>query len=316
MKISALRLILCAVVAITLAVNAGAQAQAPKLPAKAGQVKAAGVTGDVVKVALDGSKTPLKNGDVLTETDTVVTTGKASSVVLVFMNASTVKLGGDTSLSIEEFKMDDLDKDLDMAAYKNRATDAEPSVSTTSLKLAYGEMVGDVKHLNRDKGSTYNIKTPVGAAGIRGTIYRIVYTPDSSGKAFFQVTTAEGLVVMTGLTKEDVKIEAGKEVVVTVDVPAPTTTPSTTPPVTTTLEVKDSTPENKAAIETATTTITTVIQATTFTPTTPTTPTPTTPTTPTTDETKKDDTPAKQPTPTTPPAPVQTNPNLTPGAGG
>ena len=147
--------------------------------------------------------------------------------------------------------MDDPDAAVDMASYKNRATDTEPGVSTTSLKLAYGEMVGDVKHLNRDRGSSYNIQTPVGAAGIRGTIYRIVYTPASDGKAFFQVVTTEGLVVMKGLIDAEVPIAAGKQVEVTVDVP---TTPAAagTPATTSTVTVVGATDENKKVVDAAT----------------------------------------------------------------
>ena len=266
MNFFTLRIILCAVVATTLSFSASAQTPAGG-PFKAGQIKAAAVQGQVSKLAKDGTATALHNGDSLTESDVVIT-GKSSSVVLVFMNASTVKLGGETRLAIEEFKMDDLDKDLAMAAYQNRATDAEPSISKTSLALAYGEMVGDVKHLNRDKGSSYNIKTPVGAAGIRGTIYRIVYRPDSSGKAFFQVTTADGLVVMQGLTAQDISIPVGQEVIVTIDVPTGSTTPpgGTPPPATTSLIiVTETTPETKAIIVTATNTIAAAVQATTFT---------------------------------------------------
>jgi hypothetical protein len=206
MKISALRFILCAVVAMVLSLNVSAQTQA-------GQIKAARVEGEVSKVTKDGSSIKIKNGDALTESD-IVTTGKGSSVVLIFMNGSTVKLGADSRLAIDEFKMDPLAASVKVSDLK-----AEPTVSKTSLNLAYGELVGDVKHLNTSAGSYYNIKTPVGAAGIRGTQFRIVFRPTSDGKAFtFTLSTAEGLVLFTGTTQGSgapVDVPLNQEVVVT-----------------------------------------------------------------------------------------------------
>ena len=76
----------------------------------------------------------------------------------------------------------------------------EPGTSTTKLNLSKGELVGKVVHLNVDKGSEFTVQTPVGAAGIRGTTFRIIFRPGPDGKAFFSVTTADGRVVFTGIT--------------------------------------------------------------------------------------------------------------------
>ena len=103
------------------------------------------------------------------------------------MNGSSVRIGADSRLAIEEFKMDPLAAPISNPS----ALKAEPSKSKTVLNLSYGEMVGDVKKLN--SSSSYSIKTPVGAAGIRGTIYRIVFRPSSDGKAFFTISTAGGV---------------------------------------------------------------------------------------------------------------------------
>jgi len=207
MKISMLiRILLCTLVAA--AFTAGASAQTA-----AGQIRAAKVEGQVTKIRADNTTAPLKNGDSLTETDTVLT-GKNGSVVLVFSNGSSVKVGTDSRLSIDEFKMDPLAQEIKPSELK-----AEPSVSQTKLNLAYGEMVGDVKKLKAS--SSYSVKTPVGAAGIRGTIFRIVFRPSADGKAFFTVSTAEGKVVMEGVTPGEVPVDAGKEVVVEIDTDNP-----------------------------------------------------------------------------------------------
>ncbi|WP_069962461.1 FecR family protein [Lacunisphaera limnophila] len=258
-----------------------------------GQILAAKVEGQVLKVAADGTSSPLVAGTKLAETDTI-TTAKNSSVVLVFMNGSSVKLGPESRLAIDEFKMDPLAEDIEPSKLQ-----AEPSVSKTTLNLSYGEMVGDVKKLNTS--SSYSIKTPVGAAGIRGTIYRVVFRPTSDGKAFFTVQTAEGRVVMEGVTAGEIPIEAGKEVVVEIDVPDVPGGEAAAPVVVT----QDIPAATSALIATEAQTITQTVQATTFTPTPPETPTPP-PATPA-------ETPAETPlAPVIPPTPP--GPDLTPGA--
>ena len=209
MKISTLlRFLFCAFIATCCALATSAQTAS-------GQIKAAKVEGQVTKIKADGTSVPLKNGDMLTETDAVLT-GKDGSVVLVFSNGSSVKIGSDSRLAIDEFKMDPLAEDLKPGELKG----GEPAVSQTKLNLAYGEMVGDVKKLN--KASNYSIKTPVGAAGIRGTVFRVVFRPAADGKAFFTISTAEGKVVMEGVTPGEIPVGAGKEVVVEVDTDNPT----------------------------------------------------------------------------------------------
>lgn len=218
MKTSVSRWVLCAAIAIGLALRAFGQTQP-------GQIQAASVEGQVLKLVNSAPAVTVKDGDQLTESDTI-TTGANSGVVLVFMNGSSVKLGANSRLAIDEFKMDPLAEDVKMADFKDRKK-GEPSVSKTNLNLVYGDMVGDVRHLN--KSSSYSIKTPAGAAGIRGTIFRIVFRPDANGKAFFTVSTAEGLVVMQGVTAVEIPIPVGKEVVVTVDIPEASPVPAATP---------------------------------------------------------------------------------------
>lgn len=297
MKFTFFRLLFCATLAFGMA--AGAWAQMP-----AGQIKAARIEGEVTKLLADGTSVPLKNGDLLTETDTVITAAR-SSVVLVFANASTVKVSPESKLKIDTFKMDPLAEGTNLAALTE-----EPSPSETDLNLEYGEIVGDVKKL---KGaSTYNIKTPVGAAGIRGTIYRIVFRPTGTGNAFnFQVTTAEGLVVFEGTTGPvagGVQVAEGTEIVVTVDVPTDGTPPTISQPVAATT-VPDAA---LTVIKDTAAQVTQVLQEVTFTPTPPP-PAPTPPPEQPKEEPKEE--PKQEPPPPTPP-PTQTQPTLTNNAGG
>lgn len=207
----------------------------------AGAIKAMKVSGTVSRVDSAGATSAVTDGTLLTEADTVVT-GDNSGVVLVFMNGSSVKLGAKSSLLVEQFKMDPLATDINVATLK-----AEPSVSQTKLNLAYGEIVGDVKKLN--KSSTYNIKTPVGAAGIRGTIFRILFLPAANGQpALFQLSTAEGLVLYTAPTGATTDVGQGSEVVATADVNVATGAIGTV-----TVQSQGISAEASAAIQTAVT---------------------------------------------------------------
>jgi hypothetical protein len=87
----------------------------------------------------------------------------------------------------------------------------------TRLYLTKGELVGRVAHLNVDQGSEFTVKTPVGAAGIRGTFFKQIFRPDSNHKAFVSVETFEGLIVVTGLASGPVEVPAGHKIETTVD---------------------------------------------------------------------------------------------------
>lgn len=220
-----------------------AQAQTGRV---AGRIVAAKVKGTVTATnTVDNSKHELKDNDAITE-KYVVTTAQNSSVILVFSNGSTINLAQDSTLSIEEFLQDPFSTSYSMAT----AT-AEPSTSTTKLTLARGELVGNVKHLNKDQGSSFTVNTPVGAAGIRGTTFRIVFRPDSSGKAFFTLSTAEGEVILTGAAPGGTAVPTGKEVVVEVEVTVDAATGTVTVTAPPTVVTQDIPAATQAAIQTA-----------------------------------------------------------------
>src|SRR4051812_44249023 len=152
-----------------------------------GLVLVARTTGSVTMV-LNGATTPVKQDDQIPQT-AMVKTAPASSAVLVFSNGATAQLGEDTELIIQEFLQDPFGAQIQVAALQQ-----EPSASRTRLKLNKGELVGNVKKLQHDRGSIFTIETPVGAAGIRGTTFRIVFRPTGQGLAFFSLSTVEGNV--------------------------------------------------------------------------------------------------------------------------
>lgn len=185
----------------------------------AGRIVAAKVQGSVVATNLvDKTQRTLVSGDQVSE-KYEIKTAAASSVILVFANGATANVGSDSVLVIEDFLMDPFAGDLSVNEMKE-----EPTSSKTTLNLTRGEMVGNVKHLRQDKGSSFTVNTPVGAAGIRGTTFRIVFKPDANGKVTFTLSTSEGTVLMTGNSGSAVAVEGGKEVSAEVDVQVNATT--------------------------------------------------------------------------------------------
>jgi hypothetical protein len=177
-----------------------------------GQIVAARVQGTVTSASKPGAiGVPLREGDTVDEDATIVTETGAS-VILVFSNGATVDLAGDSRLKISEFVQDPFASDLKASEIKQ-----ETGTSVTRLFLTKGELVGRVAHLNVDQGSEFTVKTPVGAAGIRGTFFRHIFRPDRHGKAFISVETFEGLIVVTGLAAGPVEIPAGRKLETTVD---------------------------------------------------------------------------------------------------
>lgn len=171
-----------------------------------GQIKAACVIGDVDAINHDDqSVTPLHNDDVLAQGFTVKT-GEDASIVLVFSNGATTRLGANTELSIEEFLQQPFaDDELSLEKLEK-----EPTQSSTKLRLERGDLVGHVLALHA--GSTHVTSTPVGAAGIRGTTFRHVYRLAPNGAAVFSSATDEGEVGFTATDGQTATISAGLEV--------------------------------------------------------------------------------------------------------
>ena len=236
----------------------------------------------------------LNEGDEIKQGVTVIT-GKSrdSSVVLVFSNGAKVNLAADSILNIEEYLTESSDQQIDVATLV-----AEPNSSSTKLHLAQGELVGNVVKLNKDRGSQFIVQTPVGAAGIRGTTFRVVFRPDPAnpGHYTFSVSKPEGNVDVTtqnatGAVSVPVAVGDNHEIVVDVQATVNPTTGQitvTAPPQIVTQSIP---PVTAAAISTAAVqavqaaqevvTPPTPTQSTTPAPTTPA-PTDATPTTPTT----------------------------------
>ncbi|WP_221030347.1 FecR family protein [Actomonas aquatica] len=149
------------------------------------------------------------------EKSTVLTVGDDSRVILVFSNGATITVAEKSILNIESYRQNPFAGDYKPAS----ASEEPPADSHTRIRLEYGELVGNVKKLRPD--STFTVETPVGAAGIRGTTFRVVYRPQGDGQAFFSVTTLEGDVGVTtneGTVDAPISVVDEQEVVIVIEV--------------------------------------------------------------------------------------------------
>lgn len=174
-----------------------------------GRVLAADVVGDVKAVRPGSAEAVrIKTRDVIGEKHTVKV-GAASAVTLVFSNGATISLQEKSALVISEFLQNPFS-----TPYTMQMETEEPSVSTTKLNLVEGEVVCKVKKLSREEGSSFTVNTPVGAAGIRGTILAMTYQPDTdgSGRGRYILSVTEGEVSLTDINGNVSIVTAGREI--------------------------------------------------------------------------------------------------------
>lgn len=181
-----LRSLLGGLVAAALAVVAQAADLAP------GAFSAGTVKGDVTyKLAGTTQYLALTSGTALPQGATVKT-GAGSIAVIVFSNGATASIRPSSEVEITKFEQEAFSGPL--------PTNAEPSVSNTQIKIIDGEVVSKVSKLK--KGSSYVVNSPVGAAGVRGTVFSVNYNAKTGA---YVVSTLEGEVVFK-------KNAAGKEI--------------------------------------------------------------------------------------------------------
>ena len=88
------------------------------------------------------------------------------------------------------------------ATIKVSELEEEPSPSRTRLSLSRGEVVVGVPKLKPAHGSSFTVATPMGAVGVRGTVFRIVFRPTGTGNALFSPATVRQITsVVAGMTR-------------------------------------------------------------------------------------------------------------------
>ena len=194
-----LRLLAAGISAAFLSVVAQAADLAP------GAYSAGSVKGDVsYKLAGSSQFIPLAAGVALPQGATIKT-GANSSVLVVVGSGSTAAIDANSEIEISKFEQ---------AVFSGPVpVDAEPAVSNTEIKVIDGGITTKVTKLK--KGSSFTVNSPVGAAGVRGTVFRFVFSK-ATGKG--QLTVSEGSVVFTAPGKGPAQVAAGKKLSATSEV--------------------------------------------------------------------------------------------------
>ena len=109
-----------------------------------------------------------------------IMTGANSEADLLLTTGSLAKVGPNSKLVLNAFWQ----KDFRASAKKVTDLKEETSPSRVSIKLETGDLVVDVKKLNRE--SSFIIESPVGVAGIRGTQFGLSADSDSTELAVLE----------------------------------------------------------------------------------------------------------------------------------
>lgn len=178
---------------------------------KEGNIRVVKVKGSpTVTNAKDKSTTELKEG-VFIQQGSSIKTGKDSEAMLLFSNGTTVTVQQNSNFSVEQFLQTPFDSDK--VDYKDLK--GEPSVSKTKVSVSEGSILADVAKLA--KGSTFNIGTPIGVAGIRGTLIQLTVNTTAGGQISVTVNLPEGLADFAATNGQQITLNNGQTITVTSD---------------------------------------------------------------------------------------------------
>lgn len=168
-----------------------------------GTIKPFQVRGDVQLMNNEtGEITPLKRGQDFTQAHTIVT-GNKSRALLLFSNGATISINENSSVNIERFTQAPFEKEV---TGQYLVLKADPSTSDTLIKLNHGELVGKAKKLQSD--SLYDVETPMGAAGVRGTTFLVSFYQPEETQYAMEVGNVEGQVALTTNMPANISVQS------------------------------------------------------------------------------------------------------------
>ena len=177
---------------------------------KAGAFIIVSLEGDVQVKDAAGEVVPAEDvavGKSLFEGQTLVTAENAK-VLLLLSNGTMVTLDAKGELLLDQFQQEPFELDADTMV---NDLETEPSKSNTKLKLGYGELLFNVKKLNA--GSAFDIESPVGNAGIRGTDGQLNVTVDpQTGNFSGGLNMLSGVVAFSSPAGDILNVNAGQGV--------------------------------------------------------------------------------------------------------
>ena len=135
---------------------------------------------------------------------------KGSKVVLLMSSGTLITLVDEFKFTIEKFEQEEFKG----SAESLEEIEEEPSKSEAKLKLAQGELHFNVKKLK--PGSSFEIESPIGSAGIRGTAGVLMAILDPNTGTFQgSVSMLNGIVTFTSPSGVSVNLPAGQAAQVT-----------------------------------------------------------------------------------------------------
>lgn len=172
-------------IAAALLLSVSAQAKANKAIVRA-------VRGGAAEITVDGKNwKPAKVGQTLGEHSAVKTDANATVDLFLGDNGPVVRVTKDTTMGIDRLDVE--------------STGIE-KVIETQLDLKNGKILGNVKKMAA--ASKYEVKTPVGVAGIRGTEYEI----SANGNVKVYTGTVVVVYIVDNVPQPPITVNGGTEV--------------------------------------------------------------------------------------------------------
>lgn len=194
-----------------------------------GKVQVGMVKGTATLFDPASKQTALSSGRVF-EQGYRVETSASSTAELILSNGSTLIVNPESLVEVRTFRQVVSELIIDGEYQK---LEKEPSPSVTEIIVTRGKVIGEVRKLNPQ--SSYVIKTPVGVARIRGTIYTVQYSTVGANAGKLVVGCVKGSVEATvyAANSGPVSVAPGKQISATApaqstaasgEAPAPGTT--------------------------------------------------------------------------------------------
>jgi len=161
--------------------------------------------GDVKITTASSNATLTPSKGAILKQGQVILTGPNSKALLAYENGIVMEVSASSKFVIQEFQQ----SPWDVSPEKLKEIKTEPSQSKTTVFLEYGDIITGVKKLK--PGSSLDVSTPLGSAGIRGTDFKASSSKNSNGTPnSFNVGVASGEVgVRSAGSTETVSVPAG-----------------------------------------------------------------------------------------------------------
>ncbi|MGA0133884.1 MAG: FecR domain-containing protein [Opitutales bacterium] len=178
-----------------------------------GKVLVGNITGTASSIDAKKVRKPLSTGMLFSPAEGYhIETSPASSAELILSNGSTLIVSPESLIEVKTFRQV---ASPAIAEGSYQKFEKEPSPSVTEIEVKRGKVVGEVRKLS--PLSSYVIKTPVGMARIRGTVFTVGFVRNANGTVSMSIACVRGSVegVVYDANTGPVTVAPGKELDVT-----------------------------------------------------------------------------------------------------